>query len=181
MVHPGVMNEHRATVHHEVEAWTVGKLRESLASVPDDLPILVQVSDEPLGTRSTAYVAIAATTDTGLISKGVRGERYVLACSRPSGAYLRPKRGELIVTHGELTSDREKVLFQRLTESVREATSATGYEGEHTFQHATPEATKWSWSPTTEQPVSAESVTEAARAAATELNPGPWRIESKIV
>jgi len=32
---------------HAVQAWTVGQLRDALAGLPDDLPIIVDVAEEP--------------------------------------------------------------------------------------------------------------------------------------
>lgn len=32
---------------HVAHAWTVGRLREALAGLPDDLPIIVDVAEEP--------------------------------------------------------------------------------------------------------------------------------------
>lgn len=34
---------------HKVDAWTVGLLRNALSGLPDDMPILVDVAEEPGG------------------------------------------------------------------------------------------------------------------------------------
>lgn len=36
----------------KVEAWTVGQLRNALAGLPDDLPIIVDVAEVPGATSS---------------------------------------------------------------------------------------------------------------------------------
>ena len=45
---------------HAVQAWTVGQLRDALAGLPDDLPIIVDVAEEPGGDTVQEQVVVHA-------------------------------------------------------------------------------------------------------------------------
>lgn len=47
---------------HAVQAWTVGQLRDALAGLPDDLPIIVDVAEEPGGDTVQEQVTTRRTT-----------------------------------------------------------------------------------------------------------------------
>jgi hypothetical protein len=174
------MGENRVRVQHDVEPWTVGRLRESLEGLPDGLPVQVLVNHEPFSSQATGYVAVAASVDGGLISASARGLRYQLQCAAPSGTYLRPRRAELTVIHGDTTSAESDDILRRLIERVRELRASTDYKGESDYHRATADTSVWRWTPSAHTLVSAEAVLDAARAAAHELNPGTWRVESRL-
>jgi hypothetical protein len=80
---------------HRVQPWTVGQLRAALAGLPEDLPLLVQVAEEPGGDTVGEQVVISA--GFGTIDWGdERGEevdrRFAIGCEFPSGEYVRRRR-----------------------------------------------------------------------------------------
>ena len=57
---------------HAVQAWTVGQLREALAGLPDDLPIIVDVAEEPGGDTVQEQVVVHAGFGHGVMAGGSR-------------------------------------------------------------------------------------------------------------
>ncbi|KRE61797.1 hypothetical protein ASG92_20680 [Arthrobacter sp. Soil736] len=79
---------------HAVRAWTVGELREALEGLPDDLPIIVDVAEEPGGDTVQEQVVIEAGFGHGVDGRGEPfvGRELRIACEFPSGTYLRRDR-----------------------------------------------------------------------------------------
>lgn len=80
---------------HEVRPWTVGQLRAELAGLPEDLPLIVHVAEEPGGDLVGAQVIVSAgfaVIDWG----GQRGEevdrQFTIGCEFPAGEYIRRRR-----------------------------------------------------------------------------------------
>lgn len=80
---------------HRVQPWTVGQLRAALAGLPEDLPLIVDVAEEPGGEMVGRQVVIGAgfgTVDWG----DERGEdvdrRFAIGCEFPPGEYVRRRR-----------------------------------------------------------------------------------------
>ncbi len=89
------MHAEEELVRHEVRPWTVGQLRAALQGLPDELPLVVQLAEEPGGD----LVAEQVVTDAGFgtIDWGDdRGEdvdrRFAICCDFPTGEYYRPVR-----------------------------------------------------------------------------------------
>ena len=57
---------------HTVQAWTVGQLRDALAGLPDDLPIIVDVAEEPGGDTVQEQVVVHAGFGHGVDGRGSR-------------------------------------------------------------------------------------------------------------
>jgi hypothetical protein len=57
---------------HAVQAWTVGQLRDALAGLPDDLPIIVDVAEEPGDDTVQEQVVIDAGFGHGVDGRGGR-------------------------------------------------------------------------------------------------------------
>jgi hypothetical protein len=81
-------------VRHVARRWTVGELRAALQGLPDELPLVVHVAEEPGGDLVQDQVVIGAgfgTIDWG----GERGEdvdrRFGIECDFPPGEYYRPR------------------------------------------------------------------------------------------
>ena len=79
---------------HRVEAWTVGQVREVLAGLPDDLPIIVDVAEEPGGDAVQEQVVIYVGFGYGVDGRGEPfvGRELRIGCEFPSGTYLRRHR-----------------------------------------------------------------------------------------
>lgn len=79
------------TFEHVVEAWNVGKIRVALEGLPDDLPVVVGVAEEPGGD----LVDVQVVVDVGFgIGADARREEFVdrtvwIGCEFPSGTYHR--------------------------------------------------------------------------------------------
>lgn len=76
---------------HKVEAWTVGQLRNALADLPDDLPLSVDVAEEPGGKFAEEQVVIPVGFGYEIDGKGEPfvGPKLRISCDYPSGAYRR--------------------------------------------------------------------------------------------
>jgi hypothetical protein len=76
---------------HEVQEWTVGQLREALAEVPDDTPLIVFVAEEPGGLTVGEQVVINASFATIVDDNGVAVQEtaFGIGCEFPSGEYYR--------------------------------------------------------------------------------------------
>jgi hypothetical protein len=76
---------------HTVEPWTVGRMREALADLPEDLPMIVDVAEEPGGSLVTEQVVIDVGFGHGIDRKGEPfiGRELRIACEFPSGTYHR--------------------------------------------------------------------------------------------
>ena len=79
---------------HAVQAWTVGQLRDALAGLPDDLPIIVDVAEEPGGDTVQEQVVIDAGFGHGVDGRGEPfvGRELRIGCDYPSGPYLQRDR-----------------------------------------------------------------------------------------
>ena len=55
---------------HAAHAWTVGQLRDALAGLPDDLPIIVDVAEEPSGDTVQEQVVGHAGFGHGVDGRG---------------------------------------------------------------------------------------------------------------
>lgn len=79
---------------HKVDAWTVGQLRNALSGLPDDMPILVDVAEEPGGDAVQEQVVIHAGFGHGVDGRGEPfvGREFRIGCEFPSGTYLRRDR-----------------------------------------------------------------------------------------
>lgn len=89
------MDAEEELFQHQVQAWTVGQLRDQLAGLPADLPLLVHVAEEPGGETVGEQVVISA--GFGIIDWGdERGEevdrQFLIGCEFPSGEYIRRRR-----------------------------------------------------------------------------------------
>lgn len=76
---------------HQVKAWTVGQIRAALAGLPDDLPVIVDVAEEPGGELSDEQVVTNVGFGYGI---DAAGEPYVgrplrIGCEFPTGTYYR--------------------------------------------------------------------------------------------
>lgn len=92
-----------AELAHEVEAWTVGQLREAMAGLPDDMPVTVLVSEEPGGEFADEQVVVSAapwsrqgrTADevrAKLASGELQPDHLEIGLEFPSGRYYRAAR-----------------------------------------------------------------------------------------
>ncbi|WP_455837085.1 DUF6225 family protein [Pseudarthrobacter siccitolerans] len=79
---------------HAVQAWTVGQLRDALAGLPDDLPIIVDVAEEPGGDTVQEQVVVHAGFGHGVDGRGEPfvGRDFRIGCEFPSGMYLQRNR-----------------------------------------------------------------------------------------
>lgn len=75
---------------HKVEAWTVGQLRNALAGLPDDLPIIVDAA-EPGSDLVQEQVVIHVGFGHGVDgqSEPFTGRELRIGCEFPSGTYHR--------------------------------------------------------------------------------------------
>ncbi|MEU8607829.1 DUF6225 family protein [Actinoplanes sp. NPDC048791] len=88
MTEPARMETHQ----HDVEHWTVGRLREALRDLPDDMVLRAEVADgpstwpgsEPWG--NDQFVITAAAVDDG---EHLRSDEFVLRIDHPAGMYVR--------------------------------------------------------------------------------------------
>lgn len=76
---------------HVVDAWTVGQLRAALEGLPDDLPITVDVAEEPGGDTVDEQVVISAGFGHGIAADGTEfvGREFRIGCEFPTGHYYR--------------------------------------------------------------------------------------------
>lgn len=76
---------------HQVTPWTVGQLRAALAGLPDDLPLVVIVAEDPGGELAEDQVVIDAGFGTGTTGEGEEfvGREFQICCEFPSGTYVR--------------------------------------------------------------------------------------------
>ena len=79
---------------HAVQAWTVGQLRDALAGLPADLPIIVDVAEEPGGDTVQEQVVVHAGFGHGVDGRGEPfvGREFRIGCEFPSGTYLQRDR-----------------------------------------------------------------------------------------
>jgi hypothetical protein len=79
---------------HAVQAWTVGQLRDALAGLPDDLPIIVDVAEEPGGDTVQEQVVVHAGFGHGVDGRGEPfvGRDFRIGCEFPSGTSLQRDR-----------------------------------------------------------------------------------------
>lgn len=79
---------------HTVEAWNVGQVRAALDGLPDDLPIIVDVAEEPGGDTVEEQVVIHVGFGHGTLSDGTEfiGREMLIGCEFPSGSYHRKQR-----------------------------------------------------------------------------------------
>lgn len=76
---------------HSVTPWTVGQLRTALEGLPEDLPVLVDVAEEPGGDGVVEQVIVDVGFGHGV---DLEGQEYVgrdlrIGCEFPSGTYYR--------------------------------------------------------------------------------------------
>jgi len=76
---------------HTVEAWNVGQVRAALDGPPDDLPIIVDVAEEPGGDTVEEQVVIHVGFGQGTLGDGTEfiGRELRIGCEFPSGSYHR--------------------------------------------------------------------------------------------
>lgn len=76
---------------HVAEAWTVGRLREALEGLPDDLPVIVDVAEEPGGDLVDEQVIINVGFGHGVAGDGSEfiGRELRIGCEFPTGTYHR--------------------------------------------------------------------------------------------
>ena len=89
------MHAEEELVRHEVRPWTVGELRAALQGLPDELPLVVHLAEEPGGDLVQDQVVTGA--GFGTIDWGdERGEdvdrRFGIECDFPTGEYYRRSR-----------------------------------------------------------------------------------------
>lgn len=84
------MNEYEP-YEHTVAAWSVGQLRAALDGLPDDLPIIVDVAEEPGGDTVEEQVVINVGLGHGTLGDGTEfvGRELRIGCEFPSGTYDR--------------------------------------------------------------------------------------------
>jgi len=82
------------TYEHVVDAWTVGQLRAALVGLPDDLPVIVDVAEEPGGDTVDEQVVISAGFGHGIAGDGIEfvGREFRIGCEFPTGQYYRGGR-----------------------------------------------------------------------------------------
>lgn len=76
---------------HVVERWTVGQLRTALQGLPDDMPVVVHVAEEPGGDTADEQIITHADTDAFVARDGTEyaaGELQI-QCEFPTGTYYR--------------------------------------------------------------------------------------------
>lgn len=80
---------HDETLEHVVDAWTVGRLRAALDGLPDDLPVIVEVAEEPGGDMVGEQVVIHAGFGHGVASDGTEyvSRELRIGCEFPTGTY----------------------------------------------------------------------------------------------
>lgn len=87
------MNESSAEIDHVAVAWTVGELRQALAEIPDDMPLVAWVSDVPGHNRFVSEQVVVgagfAQVDEG---NGYREDRseFGIELDWPTGRYPHP-------------------------------------------------------------------------------------------
>jgi hypothetical protein len=79
------------TFEHVADAWTVGRRRAVLDGLPDDLPIVVDVAEEPGGDLVEEQVIIHAGFGHGVDGDGTEfiGRELRIGCEFPTGTYHR--------------------------------------------------------------------------------------------
>lgn len=79
------------TVDHVADAWTVDRLRAALVGLPDDLPIIVDVAEEPGGDLVDEQVIIHVGFGHGVAGDGSEfiGRELRIGCEFPTGTYER--------------------------------------------------------------------------------------------
>lgn len=79
--------------HHEVRAWTVGELRRALEGLPDDLPLVVNIAEQPGGEYADTQVVVSA--GFGFVVNGDGSEdidrQFGIGCEFPTGDYYRQR------------------------------------------------------------------------------------------
>ncbi|MFF7993427.1 DUF6225 family protein [Kitasatospora xanthocidica] len=68
------MTERATPYHHTADAWTVGRLREALAGLPDEMPIALALPEDgrpaPLGTTFDDEWVICPVTTSAMTCAG---------------------------------------------------------------------------------------------------------------
>jgi len=99
-----LMAEDEELFHHEVTPWTVGDLRRALDGLPDHLPVVVNIAEDPGG--DTALEQVITGAGFGTIRRRVGPGEYVdevgpdgyidevdstlgIDCQFPTGDYYR--------------------------------------------------------------------------------------------
>ena len=79
------------TFNHVADAWTVGRLRAALEGLPDDLPVIVDVAEEPGGDLVDEQVIINVGFGHGVAGDGIEfiGRELRIGCEFPTGTYHR--------------------------------------------------------------------------------------------
>lgn len=79
------------TVDYVADAWTVGRLRAALEGLPEDLPIIVDVAEEPGGDLVDEQVIIHVGFGHGVAGDGSEfiGRELRIGCEFPTGTYER--------------------------------------------------------------------------------------------
>ena len=79
------------TFDHVADAWTVGRLRAALIGLPDELPIIVDVAEEPGGDLVDEQVIIHVGFGHGTTGDGSEfiGRELRIGCEFPTGTYDR--------------------------------------------------------------------------------------------
>jgi Family of unknown function (DUF6225) len=69
---------------HQVTAWTAGQLRKALDGIPDDMPVRIQIAEEPGG--------VVAGPQQVAIGAGEWHGAFEIGCEYPPGEYYRRPR-----------------------------------------------------------------------------------------
>jgi hypothetical protein len=78
---------------HEVSAWTVGQLRAALADLDEDVPLRVEVAEEPGGSLVDLQVVIGASfVAQQPQDDAANAGEFAISCEFPPGTYLRQRR-----------------------------------------------------------------------------------------
>lgn len=85
------VSDEQETYDHVAEAWTVGQLRAALQGLPDDLPVIVDVAEDPGGDTVDEQVVINAGFGHGIAADGTEfvSREFRIGCEFPTGQYYR--------------------------------------------------------------------------------------------
>lgn len=74
---------------HEVEAWTVGDLREAMKHAPDEMPLRVFLAEEPGGGTCDEQVVFAGSQWNSRGDKDAPPDCFSIETDFPPGQYYR--------------------------------------------------------------------------------------------
>jgi hypothetical protein len=86
------MSDDEELFTHTVTTWTVGDLRKALDGVPDELPLIVFIAEEPGGDTVDEQVVIGAGPRNDHGPEGAPPDSFEIGCEFPSGEYYRRTR-----------------------------------------------------------------------------------------